>query len=106
MTSGRTLATAALTDRESARAGADPDHLADDLVAEDQRQRRLGELAVDDVKVGATDGAGEDAKQDLSGAGERLGDLGLLERLAGSAKELRAHEVSIAALRRRHPQLD
>src|SRR5262249_39962971 len=78
----------ALADGESARAGADRDDLADALMAEDQRQRRLGELTVDDVEVGATDAAGEDAEQDLSGTGERLGNLGLLERLLGSAKEL------------------
>ena len=34
-----------------------PDDAADDLVPRNERQLRLGQLAVDDVKVGAADPA-------------------------------------------------
>jgi hypothetical protein len=43
--------------------------LADDLVAEDERQLRVGQLAVEDVEVGATDAAGADANRHLARPG-------------------------------------
>jgi hypothetical protein len=46
-------------------------HRADHLVARNDRQGRVGQLAVDDVKIGATDAAGMDPDQHL--AGPRLG---------------------------------
>ena len=55
--------------------------LADDLVAENERQLRVGELAVDDVQVGAADAAGAHAEQHLArararAAGARAGRSG------------------------------
>jgi len=37
---------------------------------------RVRELAVDDVQVGATDAAGEDAQSQISRSGDRIGDIG------------------------------
>ena len=51
------------------------EHLADDLVAGDERQLRVGELAVDDVQVGPADAAGAHAQQDLPGFGLRIRKL-------------------------------
>ena len=45
------------------------DHLADDLVSEDERQLRVLKLAVEDVEVGTTDAAGSHSKENLSGRG-------------------------------------
>jgi len=36
-------------------------------VARHQRQHRLGQVAVEDVEVGAADAAGADVEQDLAG---------------------------------------
>ena len=68
-----------------------PDHLADHLVAGDERQLRLGELAVDDVEVGATDAAGEHLDLHLAARGLGLGRLERRERPALLLKHHRAH---------------
>ena len=64
---------------------------ADDLVAQHQRQLRLGQLAVDDVQVGAADAAGAHLERDLPGPGLRLGELGFLQRQADAGEEHGAH---------------
>ena len=64
------------------------DHLADDLVAEDQRQLRLGELAVDDVQVGAADAAGDHPDESLPGPGLGIGQLGPASGRLGSSSTI------------------
>src|SRR5579863_7927262 len=61
------------------------DNFADDLVAGDQLRLEGRKVAFDDVKIGATDTAGQDLEQDL--AGSWRGDCGLRNRepLAGNA---------------------
>ena len=62
----------AVAGREALRPLARAGDGADDLVARHQRQRRLAELAVEDVQVGAADAAGADRDQHLAGAGNRV----------------------------------
>ncbi len=66
-------------------------------MAGDERQLRVGQLAVDDVQVGAADPACEHPEQDL--ARPRLGDLQILEpqRLARRVQHHRPHEVIVDA---------
>ncbi len=52
-------------------------HFADDLMAEDERQFGLRQFAVDNVQIGAADGAGVDADQELARAGAWCGDCGV-----------------------------
>ena len=54
-----------LADREAFDAGAEPLDEADDLVAGNDRQPLVRQLAVDDVQIGAADAAGLDADQQL-----------------------------------------
>src|SRR6185437_1155532 len=54
-------------------AGAEASDDADDLVAGYQRQRRVGQLAVDDVEVGPADAARLDPDEELARAGNRIG---------------------------------
>ncbi len=74
-----------------------PDRLdpADDLVTRDDRQLRIGQLAVDDVQVGAADAAGLDAQPDLPGAGIRIGPILEREPLAGPPQHHRAHAARL-----------
>jgi hypothetical protein len=58
------------------------DDRAHDLVSEDERELGLGQLAVDDVQVGAADPAGLDCEQQLPGSRDRFGQLGERQRLA------------------------
>src|SRR4029453_18240726 len=60
--------------RETVRPCAPSDHPADDLVAEDQRELRLAELAIEDVQVRPADGAGRHVEEELA-----LGRLGVRE---------------------------
>src|SRR5581483_419049 len=53
----------AIADREAAHAMADLGHLPGDLMAQYQRQLRIGQLAVEDVEVGAAHGAGPSSYQ-------------------------------------------
>jgi len=66
---------------------------ADDLVAGHERQLRVGQLAVDDVQVGAADPAGADADEQLAGLGLRLGELGRLEPRALRSQDHRPHRA-------------
>ena len=66
-------------------------HHADDLVAHHQRQLRLGEVAVEDVEVGAADAAGADLELDLAGTGGGVGQLSQPERLPLPLEDHRPH---------------
>jgi hypothetical protein len=61
---------------------------SDDLMARNQRQSRVSELTIDDVKVGSAHGAGFDAHDDLSG--RRLGIGSRLHR-QGMARHVQDH---------------
>ena len=56
-----------------------------DLMARYDRQLRLGELAIDDVQIGATHAAGSDLYQHLTEGGLRIGNDAVLQRRAGLA---------------------
>jgi hypothetical protein len=66
-----------LPDPEARLPRAEGRHGADDLVAEDERELRPVELAVDDVEVSATDAAGPHVEQDGAGGRSRGGQLDL-----------------------------
>ena len=66
-------------------------HGADDLVPHHQRQLRLGEVAVEDVEVGAADAAGMNRDLDLAGTGSGLGQLSQPERLPLPLEDHRSH---------------
>ena len=65
-------------------------------MAGDQRQLRLGELAVDDVQIGATDSAGADPDEDLSGPRRGIRDLRPSQRSPRLVEHHRAHDRIIA----------
>ncbi len=66
-------------------------HMADDLMAEHERELGLRKLAVENMQIGAADAAGRDLDEDL--AGSRLGhfERGLLERRARAFEQHRLH---------------
>ena len=89
-------------DGERGGAGAAGQHLAHDLVAGDQGQLGMRQLAVDDVQVGAADRAGLDPHQDLARAGDGVGELGRAQWLAGGVEDHGEHDgtiVGFAAVR-------
>ncbi len=55
---------------------------ADDLVTGNDRQLRVGEVAIDGVQVSPADSAGFDPHADLAWAGPRLGPLFKFQRLS------------------------
>src|SRR5262249_27032880 len=69
---------------------------ADDLMSRNERQLRIGELAVDDVKVGAADGADFDRDTQLPFARRGWRHVRQLERLACTAEQHGPHECSVA----------
>jgi len=73
-----------VADLEPGDAGPQGRDRADDLVAEHQRQLRIGQVPVGDVEVGATHAAGLDRDEDLAGAGRGVGDLHEAQGPAGS----------------------
>ena len=70
-------------DAKRCHAGAQRRHDTDNLVAGYQRQLGIGQLAIDDVQIGAADTAGLHLDQDLAGAGRRRGQRRRFERRAG-----------------------
>src|SRR5690606_3986644 len=76
---------------EAGRARAHRFDSADDLVAGHERQHGLGQLAVDDVEIGATDGAGRDPEQQLAVAGPWNGKGARLERPTRLLEHHRTH---------------
>src|SRR6266852_1196946 len=67
-----------------------------DLMARNERQLRLLELAVDDVKVGPADGTRFDPDQDLALLRPGHRDIDELERFALPPQDHCAHEVRVA----------
>ena len=67
------------------------DCVTDDLVPGHERQLGLGQLAIDDVEVGAAHAAGRDCDEDLARARLGIGQLGLAERRARRVEDHRAH---------------
>jgi hypothetical protein len=72
--------------------------LADDLVAEDEGLVDEGEVAFEDVEVGAADSAGEDAEEDVAGGEGRRGDVSNFERLVGGLEDCGSHGTSLFAI--------
>jgi hypothetical protein len=75
---------------------ADRDDGADDLMAGDQRELGLGQIAVEDVEVGPAHGAGAHVHEHLAGAGLGLGPVPKLERPPRGIEHLRAHAPMLA----------
>ncbi len=73
--------------REARHAGAHGRDATHDLVAGDDRELRLRQFAVDDVKIGSAHPAGLDAQQEFAGTGR--GQRALLhdERRSGPAQD-------------------
>ena len=71
-------------DRQPGDAGANPGHLADDLVPRDDRVAERRQLAVGDVEVGPADAAGQDAEQHVVRAGLRRGPFARDQWCAGT----------------------
>src|SRR5512132_397245 len=69
-----------------------------DLMPEHERQLRVRQLAVDDVKVRAADGAGADADEQLPGARPRHREVALRERPSRLGEHHRAHQRGLTAL--------
>src|SRR5512132_1792442 len=69
-----------------------------DLMPEHERQLRVGQLAVDDMKVRAADSAGADADEQLARAGLGHREIQLLERPPGLSEHHRAHQRGLTAL--------
>ena len=67
------------------------DDFTDDFVARDKREFRLSQLAIDDMQVGPTDGAGANADQDLADARFGRWQIRFAERLPGSGEHHCAH---------------
>src|SRR5262249_15058372 len=65
----------AIADAEAGDIGSDRRDGTDDLVAGDERELRIGQLAVEDVQVRAADRAGVHAQEDLSRPGPGLAQL-------------------------------
>jgi hypothetical protein len=69
---------------------------ADDLVTRNERKRRPGQVAVDDVQIGATDGTGKNTNQDLRRTGHRPIELDLLQSAGtGLRQHHRSHDGSM-----------
>src|SRR5262249_56157263 len=61
----------ALADRQARYAGTRRRNASDDLVAGNERQLRMRQLAVDHVKIGAADTAGVDLEKKVFALGQR-----------------------------------
>ena len=68
---------------------------ADDLVPDDERELRIGKLAVDDVQVGPADPADVHTDEHLSRAGLRLGELSRAQRAPRRFQQHGAHDASV-----------
>jgi hypothetical protein len=69
----------------------------DDFVSRHDRQLRVGQLAVDDVQVGAADAAGAHLHDDLAGSGSRPGHFDQSQRLAGPLQAHGSHRRLLSA---------
>jgi hypothetical protein len=84
-------------DGEARHAGTIRHHRSHDLVAEDEGQLGVGQLAVDDVKVRAAHAAGRDAQQDLARPGLGKGTLLQPQRAGRRLQDHGAHELILAS---------
>ena len=89
-----------VADLETIDIGARLDDGADDLVAGDQRQFRLGQLAVDDMQIGAADPAGMNLDQQLPRTRPRRRHIGGGELVSHGGQQLRAHRIHPATAQR------
>ena len=64
-------------------------------MSRNERQSRIAKLAVDDVKIGAADGAAFDLQKELIGVRPRHRQLGEREGLAGSGEHHGVHRVRV-----------
>ena len=71
------------------------EHGPDDLVAEHERELRVGELAVADVEIGATDTARVDAKPNLTAPQVGTGRFGRTKRRARCVEDHRSHRFRV-----------
>ena len=69
---------------------------SDDLVADDQRQLWLGQLAIDQVEIGAADSAGRHVEAHLTRARLGCGQLSEAKRRGGALQEHRLHAAMVA----------
>jgi branched-chain amino acid aminotransferase len=83
----------ASADVEAVHVGAERVDAADDLVARHDGQRAAGKLAIDDMKIGAADGAGLDPDADLARTGTGQGAVFPDERRADLVQDHRPHRV-------------
>ena len=80
---------------------------ADDLVPRHDRQFGIGQLAVDDMQVGAADAAGFDREAGSGpGPGSGSGRSSIDEPLAGSPEDHGAHDRIRLQAERRDPATD
>ena len=75
-----------VADLEAGNVRADGHDAPDDLVAWNDVRLWIGEFAIDYVQIGAADGAGRDAQQDVVARGRRHRALDLSERFARAVK--------------------
>jgi len=90
----------ALAGADVVHAGADVDDPADDLVSGNHRQHRIGQLAVDEVEVGAAHAAGFDPQQDLAGCRPGNRQFARLQRHARALEDHGAHGGGACVLMR------
>src|SRR5262249_47518315 len=93
----------ALAHREAIHPLALLHHPADDLLAQDQGEFRLSQVAVEHMQVGAADAAGMDAQEELLGAWPGHGQIGLAEWLPWPFQEHGTHVYLQTALYKPRP---
>jgi hypothetical protein len=74
------------------------DDLADDLVAGNERLMNEGEIALEDVEIGATDSASEDAEEEMVFGEGGAGDFFDLKRLVRGVENCGFHGNSLFAI--------
>ncbi len=84
-----------VADRQAFGALAERVDHADDLMPEDEGEDRFGEVAVDDMEVGAADPADMDAEPHLVRARLGVGQLGGAQRRSRTVQHHRAHARSV-----------
>jgi len=86
----------ALSDAQTRHTFAQSRHLANNLVAEDQWKLRIGQFAVNDVQIGAADGARVNFEPHLPGTRLRHRALAEYKWMPNLFQNHRAHELIIA----------
>jgi hypothetical protein len=71
--------------------GADCVDPADNFVARDDRRQQVGELAVEDVQIGAANAAGGNADTDFAGSGMPVRQFGPFKSGPGGLQHHRLH---------------